>query len=120
MYNKLVRTNPIAIRSKEIAELLCEKGVLSRWYLDSKKTTVIRECSFANFEQTWGFLTQISMRAHLWGHHPTITTTYNNVKVELTTHDLGDQPTSGLISDIDVKLAKKIEQYIELYNKKQW
>lgn len=65
------------------------------------------------------------MRAHLWGHHPSITTTYNKVSLELTTHDLKDESseaafsgtsTTGGISDIDIKLAKKIEEYIRIYS----
>lgn len=68
------------------------------------------------------------MRAHLWGHHPSIATTYNRVSLELTTHDLRDDSseiassgtsTMGGISDIDIKLAKKIEEYIHIYSSEE-
>ena len=67
--------------------------------------TVTRNISFKDFETTWSFLNQLAMRSHLWGHHPTVTTTYNKVSLRLTTHD-----TNG-VSDIDLRLVAKIEGY---------
>lgn len=54
-----------------------------------------------------GFLNKVALRSHLWGHHPTIATTYNTVRITLTTHDVGG------VSDIDVKLARKINSYVD-------
>ncbi|KAH3687461.1 hypothetical protein WICPIJ_001571 [Wickerhamomyces pijperi] len=49
------------------------------------------------------------MRAHLYGHHPTIITTYNRVDVMLTTHDEGE----GEVTDIDLKFAKRIDGMVD-------
>lgn len=118
MYNKISKANSTKIPLSNLYTRLAELGLLPNWTVKEtnlKKLILIRECIFPNFETTWAFLTQVSMRAHLWGHHPTIHTTYNKVKLKLTTHDLDDD----CISDIDLKLAKKIESYISLYKSEE-
>lgn len=82
-----------------------ELRLLPRWKLDSLE--IVRECVFKDFEETWSFLNKVAMRSHLWGHHPSITTCYNKVELRLTTHDV-----SG-VSDIDIKMAKRIEKYLK-------
>lgn len=109
MYNKIVRTSPIAVQGTNLVEKLV---ALPRWKI--LNNVLIREVQFNNYETTWAFLTQISMRSHLWGHHPTITTSYNYVRLQLSTHDL-----DGKISDIDLKLAQRFEKYIESYTQKE-
>ena len=128
MYNKIVRVKPVKINSKELASQLAKAQLTPYWKVSPNGSSLIRTCEFPNFETTWGFLTQVSMRAHLWGHHPSIATTYNRVSLELTTHDLRDDSseiassgtsTMGGISDIDIKLAKKIEEYIHIYSSEE-
>ena len=60
------------------------------------------------------------MRGQLLGHHTTITTSYNKVKIDLATHDIVTESDkkSSTISDIDIKFAKRIEKYLELYSSK--
>ncbi|QLQ80202.1 hypothetical protein HG537_0D02030 [Torulaspora globosa] len=105
MYNKLSKAVPVAVTGYDLSKALAG---LHKWKLVNHVLT--REIAFKDYESTWAFLTQVHMRSHLWGHHPTITTTYVNVKVELCTHDLQDQ-----ISDIDLKMARKIEEYIQVH-----
>ncbi|KAH3671971.1 hypothetical protein OGAPHI_000157 [Ogataea philodendri] len=64
-----------------------------------------RNYTFKNFEDTWAFLTKVALRSHLTGHHPKLTTVYNKVDVELTTHDV-----QGL-TEIDFKFAERFENY---------
>lgn len=109
MYNKIIRTAPLAVQGSHLVEKLV---TLPRWkILDNM---LVREIQFKDYETTWAFLTQISMRSHLWGHHPTITTSYNYVRLQLSTHDLEDK-----ISDIDLKLANRFEKYIESYTQNE-
>ncbi|SMN21781.1 similar to Saccharomyces cerevisiae YHL018W Putative protein of unknown function [Maudiozyma saulgeensis] len=123
MYNKSLRVNAVKVGLKEVKGLLVDNAPLSQWQIRNNDSNLVRECTFKTFEQTWGFLTQVSMRAHLWGHHPTVTTTYNKVRIELTTHDIANDSTDlsncGAISDIDIKLAKQIEKYLELYKSEE-
>ncbi|CCF55643.1 hypothetical protein KAFR_0A02050 [Kazachstania africana CBS 2517] len=115
MYNKIVRTQPLKLVTRDLEDSLVKLKLNSTWKINENRTSLIRECVFPDFESTWAFLTRVSMRSHLWGHHPTITTSFNKVKLELSTHDLDDK---GAISDIDLKMANRIEKYINIYNDK--
>ncbi|WLF77463.1 hypothetical protein PVL30_001181 [Lodderomyces elongisporus] len=81
-----------------------------RWTMQSLQTPpsqVLRShYQFRNFKSTWEFLNKVASIAHLNRHHPTITTTYNKVDLELTTHDAGNSITE---KDIDVAEAISTE-----------
>ncbi|KAK5962674.1 4a-hydroxytetrahydrobiopterin dehydratase PWA37_005115 [Arxiozyma heterogenica] len=118
MYNKIYKMNAVKIPLSELNTRLVTLGLSPNWTIREtglKGYTLRRKYTFSNFEATWSFLIQVSMRAHLWGHHPTIHTIYNKVELELITHDLDN----GCISDIDLKLAKQIESYINLYKSQE-
>ncbi|ODQ59421.1 hypothetical protein WICANDRAFT_17706, partial [Wickerhamomyces anomalus NRRL Y-366-8] len=100
MINKITKIPVSKLSSEEIQKQLLN---LSNWKYSNNE--ISKEYKLGNFEETWAFLNQISLRSHLWGHHPTITTTYNQVKITLTTHDVQG------VSDIDIKFAKRIEGY---------
>lgn len=114
MYNKISKVAAIRVPTGVLTAKLTKLGLLPQWAVetvDQRPYALIRECTFPDFESTWAFLNRVAMRSHLYGHHPSICTEYNKVKLRLTTHDLDD----GNISDIDIKLAKRIESYINLY-----
>ncbi|GFP68336.1 putative pterin-4-alpha-carbinolamine dehydratase [Saccharomyces cerevisiae] len=116
MHNKIVRIASSALTGGKLLEKL---KPLTRWEVqwDPNKTKclgITREVTFKDYETTWAFLTRVSMRSHLWGHHPLIHTSYTWVKLELHTHDI--DPKDGAhsqISDIDVRMAKRIDSYID-------
>ncbi|KAI5957494.1 hypothetical protein KGF57_003188 [Candida theae] len=58
-----------------------------------------------NFKKTWEFLNLIAKQADLKKHHPKITTVYNKIDIELTTHDVGNN-----ITEADIGLAEAIHQ----------
>lgn len=58
---------------------------------------------FKTFAKTWKFLNTVAIIAHNEKHHPTITTTYNEVQLQLTTHDSKNQVTTK-----DMNLAQTI------------
>lgn len=99
MYNKIVKVEAVKASADALKLLVSSNG----WQLSQK--TLQKQYKFANFEDTWSFLTKVSMRSHLMGHHPTITNTYNIVKIELTTHDIDD------VSEVDLQLAKRFDKY---------
>ncbi|VEU23368.1 DEKNAAC104598 [Brettanomyces naardenensis] len=70
-----------------------------------RNEALARRFKFKSFEDTWAFLTKVSLRSHLLGHHPKITTVYNVVDMELTTHDV-----SGLTT-LDFKMASRFSRY---------
>ena len=49
-------------------------------------------------------MTQSAIWAEKWNHHPEWDNVYKTVNVTLTTHDAGG------LSDLDVKLAKKMDK----------
>jgi 4a-hydroxytetrahydrobiopterin dehydratase len=76
-----------------------------KWKHENNKLT--REFSFRDFNDAFGFMTRVALIAEKMNHHPTWTNTYNNVKIELSTHDAGD-----IVTDKDHSLAKKIDQLV--------
>jgi 4a-hydroxytetrahydrobiopterin dehydratase len=74
---------------------------LSGWELrDAKLHKAFR---FASFVEAFGFMASVALLAEGMNHHPEWFNVYNQVTIDLTTHDAGG------ISDLDVELARKIE-----------
>jgi 4a-hydroxytetrahydrobiopterin dehydratase len=59
---------------------------------------------FRDFVQAFGFMTQVALVAESLAHHPEWFNVYNQVTIDLTTHDAGG------ISDLDVEMARKIDE----------
>lgn len=58
---------------------------------------------FKNFIEAFGWMTSVAICAEKLNHHPEWSNVYKTVQVRLTTHDTGG------LSDLDVKLAKKMD-----------
>lgn len=59
---------------------------------------------FQDFTRAFGFMTQVALRAEAMNHHPEWRNVYNQVEVDLTTHDVGG------ISELDFALAAWMER----------
>lgn len=64
---------------------------------------------FESFIEAFAFMTKVALHAEKMNHHPTWTNTYNQVSIELTTHDKG-----GIVTDKDRKLAREIEDMFKV------
>ncbi|MEM6430504.1 MAG: 4a-hydroxytetrahydrobiopterin dehydratase [Deinococcota bacterium] len=73
----------------------------SAWSLQNGKLQ--RKFKFNSFVQAFGFLTQVAIHAEKMNHHPEIYNVYNNVTIDLVTHDVDG------ISELDLELAKIID-----------
>ena len=73
------------------------------WSLEDGKLT--KEFKFKTFVRAFGFMSQVAIVAEKLNHHPEWSNVYNRVRVQLTTHDVGG------LSELDFKLAKKMELY---------
>lgn len=62
-----------------------------------------RTFTFRNFREAFGFMTEAALVAERSNHHPDWSNVYNQVKVQLTTHDAGG------ISAKDFELARQME-----------
>lgn len=78
---------------------------MENWTEENNKLK--RTFEFKNFVEAWGFMSRVAIHAEKMEHHPTWTNTFNQVKIELSTHDAGDK-----VTDKDRKLAEKINSLL--------
>ncbi|MEY4872564.1 MAG: putative pterin-4-alpha-carbinolamine dehydratase, partial [Pseudomonadota bacterium] len=74
------------------------------WVLTPPAQALTRTFTFRNFIDAMGFMTRAALWAEKWNHHPEWSNVYKTVTVTLTTHDTGG------LSDLDLKLAAKMDQ----------
>lgn len=79
---------------------------LKEWRKINKKLE--KNFKFKDFVEAFSFVTKIALIAEKMNHHPDIKITYNNVDIELTTHDING------ISRNDVSLARKIDELLKI------
>ena len=72
----------------------------SGWSLVEGRDAIHKEFKFADFNEAFGFMTRVALKADKMNHHPEWFNVYNNVNVTLSTHDVGG------LSMRDVTLAK--------------
>lgn len=73
------------------------------WREENNK--LIKSFVFKDFKEAFGFMTRVALVAEKMNHHPYWTNVYNQVNIELTTHDAGN-----IVTDKDRELAKAINQ----------
>ena len=73
------------------------------WAEVEGRDAIQKEFLFKDFNQAFGFMTRVALKAEKMDHHPEWFNVYNKVQITLSTHDC-----SGL-SDNDVQLANFIE-----------
>jgi 4a-hydroxytetrahydrobiopterin dehydratase len=76
------------------------RSLLPNWRHDAQRDAITREFVFADFAQTFAFMTQVAIVAEKRDHHPEWSNVYNKVGVTLTTHDAGG------LTQRDVDLAQ--------------
>jgi len=67
---------------------------------------LVRDFALRDFVAALGFIAQVGALAERANHHPTLTNTYNRVRIALSTHD------EGGITERDVALAKEISERV--------
>lgn len=70
------------------------------WRAVEGRDAIIKEFKFKDFNQAFGFMTQVALHAEKHDHHPEWFNVYNRVEVTLSTHDAGG------VTEKDVALAK--------------
>ena len=92
----------VKLSTDEIAVALTE---LPGWALREGK--LHRAMKFADFPEAFAFMTRVALLAESMNHHPEWFNVYNQVRVDLSTHDVGG------ISDRDVEMARKINGFAD-------
>lgn len=65
---------------------------------------LIRTFKFKDFVEAFGFMSKVAILAEKKNHHPNWSNVYNQVTIELTTHDTGNT-----VTDKDRELAAAID-----------
>ncbi|CAO3663775.1 hypothetical protein G6F70_002294 [Rhizopus microsporus] len=86
--------------TQEERDTLLSPLLSSGWKLVDNRDAIIKEYTFTDFNQAFGFMTRVALKADKMDHHPEWFNVYNRVQVTLSTHDC-----QGL-SKRDIELAK--------------
>lgn len=93
---------PIPLRTDEISQLSQQ---LPNWEMREGK--LHRDFRFTDFVEAFSFMTRVALLAEKLEHHPEWTNVYNQVGIDLTTHDAGG------VSQLDVELAQQIDALLK-------
>ena len=78
---------------------------LSGWKEVAGRDAIEKSFRFADFNEAFGFMTRVALKADQMDHHPEWFNVYNRVDITLSTHDAGG------LSERDTALAKAIDGY---------
>jgi 4a-hydroxytetrahydrobiopterin dehydratase len=81
------------------------------WTHDAARNAIKKQYRFRSFTDAFAWMTAAAIQAEKMNHHPEWFNVYNRVDVTLTTHD------SGGITDLDLKLARKFDNFFKNYVK---
>lgn len=73
------------------------------WTFQADAHAITRRWVFADFIEAFGFMTRVALAAQQRNHHPNWSNVYNQVQVQLSTHDAGG------LTDQDIELARWID-----------
>ncbi|ESR26017.1 Pterin-4-alpha-carbinolamine dehydratase [Lutibaculum baratangense AMV1] len=78
---------------------------LDGWEPVEGRDAIAKSFRFKTFNEAFGFMARVALRAEKLNHHPEWSNVYNRVDVTLSTHDAGG------LTELDVKLAKSMDAY---------
>uniref|UniRef100_A0A182XXU4 4a-hydroxytetrahydrobiopterin dehydratase n=1 Tax=Anopheles stephensi TaxID=30069 RepID=A0A182XXU4_ANOST len=87
------------MRSEQLKPLFA-----SGWTMVEGRDAIYKEFLFGDFNEAFGFMTRVALKADKMDHHPEWFNVYNKVQVTLATHDCGG------LSERDVKLAQFLDK----------
>nr|WP_281349397.1 4a-hydroxytetrahydrobiopterin dehydratase [Paraburkholderia hayleyella] len=76
---------------------------LTEWQLIPGRDAIQRHLRFADFNEAFGFMTRVAIKAQEMNHHPEWFNVYNTLDITLSTHD-----ADGL-TERDIQLASFID-----------
>ena len=93
---------PYLLKEEEIKQL---EAKIPGWEIHSKY--IERNIIFQNFVDAFSFMTKVALLAEKYNHHPNWYNVYSQVRIKLSTHDLGG------ISSLDHILASEINTLLK-------
>jgi 4a-hydroxytetrahydrobiopterin dehydratase len=94
----------MAINKLSAVEISSAIAQLAGWSVVDHKLQ--KNFKFRNFVEAFGFMSKVAIVAEKMDHHPELFNVYNQVKIDLTTHDADG------ISTLDFELAQKIDKLL--------
>ena len=85
-------------------ERAAQVAQLNGWQNVEGRDAIKRRFKFADFNEAFGFMTRIAIKAQEMDHHPEWFNVYNNVEITLSTHDANG------ITERDIRLARFINE----------
>nr|WP_276314507.1 4a-hydroxytetrahydrobiopterin dehydratase [Paraburkholderia terrae] len=77
---------------------------LDGWQNVEGRDAIKRQLKFADFNEAFGFMTRVAIKAQEMDHHPEWFNVYSNVEITLSTHDANG------ITERDIRLARFIDE----------
>lgn len=96
---------PAVLTQSEITERLKK---LAPWTCADNKLK--RTFGFKDFREAFAFMTVVAEEAEALNHHPDWKNIYNQLWVELNTHDAGG------VTELDFELAQKMENHFKEFS----
>jgi 4a-hydroxytetrahydrobiopterin dehydratase len=84
-------------------ERAIQLATLQEWQLVTGRDAMTRAFKFGDFNEAFGFMTRVAIKAQEMDHHPEWFNVYNKVEITLSTHDAGG------LTERDIKLARFID-----------
>jgi len=88
------------LTADELPKLL---GELKQWQPSADNSSIQRSIKFADFNEAFGFMTRVAIKAQEMDHHPEWSNVYDKVKITLSTH------TAKGLTERDITLARFID-----------
>ncbi|KAI8097730.1 putative pterin-4-alpha-carbinolamine dehydratase [Halteromyces radiatus] len=85
--------------SESQRQTLLQPLLSSGWSMVDNRDAIIKKYQFKDFNQAFGFMTRVALKADKMDHHPEWFNVYNRVEITLSTHDCGG------LSTRDIELA---------------
>ncbi|KAJ1656035.1 hypothetical protein IWQ61_004322 [Dispira simplex] len=82
-----------AEREELLEPLLCGSQA---WHVEAERDAIKTTFSFQDFNQAFGFMSQVALKAEAMNHHPEWFNVYNRVEVTLSTHDCQGLSTNDI------------------------
>lgn len=81
-------------------------AALDGWSAVDGRDAIRKVYEFANFNEAWGFMNRVALKAEQMDHHPEWFNVYNKVDVTLATHDAGG------VTQLDLDLATFMDRLV--------
>jgi 4a-hydroxytetrahydrobiopterin dehydratase len=84
-------------------ERAAQLSKLNGWQSAANRDAIERSLEFADFNEAFGFMTRVAIKAQEMDHHPEWFNVYNVVRIALSTHDANG------VTERDIELARFID-----------